>query len=85
MTSECHSLSYDTLTAHLCIVLCRYIMLAIEQRCSTDERTMGELFRFAVDEIRDITLAEALFILWNSSFPTARPVWRLHLMSLLPY
>ena len=63
LTSECHSLSYDALTAHLCIVLCRYIMLAIEQRCCADQRTLGELFRYAVDELRDITLAEALLYL----------------------
>lgn len=60
LTNECHSLSYDALTAHLCIVLCRYVMLAIEQRSCADQRTLGELFRFAVDELRDITLAQAL-------------------------
>ena len=38
-------------------------MLAIEQRCCTDERTLGELFRIAVDEMRDITLTEALLYL----------------------
>ncbi|MBD5559146.1 MAG: transposase, partial [Clostridia bacterium] len=63
LTSECHSLSYDALTAHLCIVLCRYIMLVIEQRCCADQRTLGELFRYAVYELRDITLAEALLYL----------------------
>ena len=38
-------------------------MLAIEQRCCADQRTLGELFRYAVDELRDITLAEALLYL----------------------
>ena len=29
---ECHSLSYDALTAHVAVVFTRYVLLAMEQR-----------------------------------------------------
>ena len=35
-------------------------MLAVEQRCCADQRTLGELFRFAVDGQHDVTLAHAM-------------------------
>ncbi len=42
------------------IALLRYLFLSYRQRCETDIRTFGELFRAGCDEIRDITLLEAL-------------------------
>ena len=60
---ECHSLSYDTLTAHVAIVFTRYMLLAMEQRQNEDQRTLGELFFFLVDEMADITFSRSLAIL----------------------
>jgi hypothetical protein len=36
--------SYDLLISHTTIVFTRYIVLAWQQRCNTDERTLGGLF-----------------------------------------
>lgn len=55
LAGECRSLSYDALTAHVAIVFTRYMLLALEQRKDEDQRTLGELFFFLVDEITDIT------------------------------
>ena len=63
---ECHSLSYDALTAHVAIVLTRYMLIAMEQRQNEDQRTLGELFFFLVDEIADITFSRSLGILMDT-------------------
>lgn len=63
LTKECHSLSYDALTAHVAIVFARYLMLAVEQRRNEDWRTMGELFFYVVDELADITFKESFQLL----------------------
>ena len=63
LVSECHSLSYDALTAHVAIVFTRYLMLALEQRRNEDDRTLGELFYLCTDELADITFCEAIRIL----------------------
>lgn len=52
--------NFDGLIAHTTIALLRYLFLSYRQRCETDLRTFGELFRAGCDEIRDITLLEAL-------------------------
>ena len=63
LIGECHSLSYDALTAHTAIVFTRYMLLAMEQRQNEDQRTLGELFFFLVDEMADITFCRSLGIL----------------------
>lgn len=66
LIGECHSLSYDALTAHVAIVFTRYMLLAMEQRQNEDQRTLGELFFFLVDEMADITFNRSLGILMDS-------------------
>jgi hypothetical protein len=63
LISECHSLSYDALTAHVAIVFTRYLMIAMEQRRSKDDRTLGEIFYFFTDELADITFGESFQII----------------------
>lgn len=63
LIGECHSLSYDALTAHVAIVFTRYLMIALEQRCNEDDRTLGEIFFFFTDELADITFDESLQII----------------------
>ena len=65
LISECHSLSYDALTAHTAIVFTRYLMIAMEQRRNEDERTLGEIFFFFTDELADITFGESFQIILN--------------------
>ena len=63
LIGECHSLSYDALTAHVAIVFTRYLMIALDQRCNEDDRTLGEIFFFFTDELADITFGESLQII----------------------
>ena len=60
---EYHGLSYDALTAHVAIVFTRYMMLAVQKRDNEDERTLGELFYLAIDEMADISFSESMLIL----------------------
>ena len=68
LVGECHSLSYDALTAHVAIVFARYMMLALEQRKDQDHRTLGEIFFFLTDELADITFGESLQIILKAMF-----------------
>ena len=63
LVGECHSLSYDALTAHVAIVFTRYMLLALTGRQNQDLRTMGEIFFFLTDELADITFAYAFRII----------------------
>ena len=63
LITECHSLSYDALTAHVAIVFTRYLMIAMEQRRCEDDRTLGEIFFFFTDELTDITFGESFQII----------------------
>ena len=63
LTTECRSISYDAMTAYVAIVMARYMMLAVEQRMNTDERSFGELFALTAEEMPDIRFVEALELL----------------------
>jgi len=52
--------NFDGLIAQTTLALMRYLFLSYRQRCDTDDRTFGELFRAGCDEARDISLIEAL-------------------------
>lgn len=77
LIGECHSLSYDALTAHTAIVFARYMLLAMEQRQHEDFRTLGELFFFLVDEIADITFARSMTILVEAMMASLQKLLRL--------
>ena len=51
---------FDGLIAQTTLAFMRYIFLSYWQRCDTDDRTLGELFYQACNEIQDITLVDAL-------------------------
>ena len=72
LIGECRSLSYDALTAHVAIVFTRYMLLAMEQRQNEDQRTLGELFFFLVDEMADITFHRSLGILMDALWQAFR-------------
>ncbi len=44
LRTECHSTSYDAITAHMVIVAIRYMILAVERFNNTDNRSLEELF-----------------------------------------
>ena len=77
LIGECHSLSYDALTAHVAIVFTRYMLLAMEQRQNEDQRTLGELFFFLVDEMADITFCRSLSILMDALMASLQELLKL--------
>lgn len=77
LIGECHSLSYDALTAHTAIVFTRYILLALEQRQNEDQRTLGELFFFLVDEMADITFSHSMRIIMEALMASLQELLKL--------
>ena len=77
LIGECHSLSYDALTAHVAIVFTRYMLLAMEQRQNEDQRTLGELFFLLVDEMTDITFNRSLGILMAALMASLQEILKL--------
>jgi len=51
---------YDGIIGHITIVMVRYIFLAFEQRCHDDPKTIGGLFFACCEEIKDLSLFEAM-------------------------
>ncbi len=72
LVGECHSLSYDALTAHVAIVFTRYMLLALTGRQNQDLRTMGEIFFFLTDELSDITFTYAFGIILQAMIDSIR-------------
>ena len=70
--SECHSLSYDALNAHVSLVFIRYMLLSLQKRCSEDDRTIGELFMLMVDELADTTFAQAMHLIVDAMLQSVR-------------
>ena len=52
--------SYDLLVSHTTIVFSRYILLAWQHRCSTDQRTFGGMFAQLCDEVSELDWVIAL-------------------------
>ena len=55
-------MSYDAMTAHVSIVLARYMLLSLEQRRKVDKRSIGELFYVSCDELQDLQYIDALIM-----------------------
>lgn len=51
---------YDGLIGHATIVMLRYLFLAFEQRLHDDPRTLGSLFHACADEMKDLSILDAL-------------------------
>ena len=60
LEKDCRALSYDAMTAHVSIVFSRYMFLTVEQRESKDDRSIGELFYLAIDELPDVFYIESV-------------------------
>jgi hypothetical protein len=50
----------DGMIGHTTIAMCRYLFLVFEQRCHDDPRTLGTLFFACGDEMKNMSLVEAL-------------------------
>lgn len=51
---------YDGLVAHTTLVFTRYLFLALQQRFHDDPRSIGSLFHACCEEMKDLTLFQAL-------------------------
>ncbi len=60
LQKEFQGRSYDGLVSHTTIVFARYIVLSWQNRCNTDNRTLGGLFYDLCDEIDELDWAIAL-------------------------
>jgi hypothetical protein len=56
--------SFDSRVAHTSIVFLRYMLLSCENRLAQDERSHGELFAALCDELDDISLKQAIELLF---------------------
>ena len=56
--------SFDSLVAHTSIVFLRYLLLSCENRLREDGRSHGELFAVLCDELEDISLRQAMELLF---------------------
>ena len=59
---ESRTMSYDAMTAHVSIVLAKYMLLSLEQRRKIDKRSIGELFYVSCDELQDLQYMDALIM-----------------------
>lgn len=60
LEKEFQSRSYDSLISHTTIVFAHYIVLSWQNRCHTDQRTIGGLFYELCDEANELDWAVAL-------------------------
>lgn len=60
LQKEFQGRSYDLLISHTTIVFTRNIVLSWQNRCHTDERTLGGLFYDLCDEVNELDWAVAL-------------------------
>ena len=67
----------SSLTAHVAIVFARYMLLALEQRKNQDQRTLGELFFFLVDEMADITFSHSLCLIIDAMLASIQELLKL--------
>lgn len=70
--SECHSLSYDALNAHVSLVFTRYMLLSLRKRRNEEDRTIGEMFLLMADELTDTTFAQAMRLIVDAMLQTVR-------------
>ena len=60
LQKEFQGTSYDLLISHTTLIFARYIVLSWQNRCNTDQRTLGGLFYELCDEISELDWAVAL-------------------------
>lgn len=60
LEKEAQMRDYDGLVGHATVVMIRYMFLAFRQRLEVDQRTAGSLFHACCDEVKDLTLVDAM-------------------------
>ena len=75
LSKEYHGLSYDALTAHVAVVFTRYMLMSVAKRDDEDERTLGELFYYMVDELADITFSHSMQLITEAMLASVQKVF----------
>lgn len=65
----------DHYTAHVAFVFTRYMLMSVAKRNDEDERTLGELFFYFVDEVADITFKQSLSILMTAMLESIQVIF----------
>lgn len=60
LQKEFQCMSYDLLIRHTTIVFSRYIVLSWQNRCHTNQHTLGGIFYDLCDEVNELVWAVAL-------------------------
>ena len=66
LLTECRSLSFDAVNAHVAIVFTRYMLLSVAHRSNEDNKTICELFYVLLDEMDDITFSHSMRIIMEA-------------------
>lgn len=75
LAKEIQTQNYDTLIAHTSVVFTRYLLIALQQRQAVDERSLDGIFRDCIEELKDLTLAEAINRLITFVMESIREKW----------
>ena len=70
LLKESNSPSFDAFTCHLAIVCVRYMILAVNQRAASDDRTLGELFWLMTAEAAEISFTKTLALILEALLDT---------------
>ena len=72
LLKESNSPSFDAFTCHLAVVCVRFMILAVNQRASSDDRTLGELFWTMTAEAAEISFSKTLTLILEALLDTVR-------------
>jgi len=68
----CQCRNFDSIVSHIAIVFIQYMMLSEQQRLFNDDRTLGELFFYMVDELQELTVAATIALVIDSLIETVQ-------------
>jgi hypothetical protein len=72
LCNEVELRSYDGMIAHISIVMLRYLFLSVEQRSCTDGKTFGGMYFDMIEELKDISIIDAMVRLIGLAFKKIR-------------
>ena len=75
LRTECHSPSYDAITAHMVVVALRYMILAVERFNNTDNRSIMDLFYQIKREIICDIMDKAIIIIVDALLNSVRKLF----------
>ena len=72
LLKESNSPSFDAFTCHLAIVCVRFMILSANQRASSDDRTLVELFWLMTAEAAEISFSKKLALILDALLDMVR-------------